>query len=177
MRLPVLAAFVVLAASSSAHAQMAPPAAPAPACAAMDKDIPAELAGWTDKTSLTAATSAAGLAKAALVPGKAYAATLAPTPDVAYVTQPEKPGGTVSKGGLFSLTIDKPGAYVIALGSGAWIDLLKDGVGARSTAHGRGPACTTLRKMVTFDLTPGAYVVQISANAEATLPIMVAAKP
>lgn len=176
MRLPALAAFAVLATPLAAQAQMAP-AAPASACAAMDKDLPAELAGWADKATLPAAISAAGLSKAALVPGKAYAATLAPTPDVAYVTQPEKPGGTVSKGGLFSLTIDKPGAYVIALGTGAWIDVLKDGAGARSIAHGRGPACTTLRKMVTFDLTPGAYVVQISANAEATLPIMVAAKP
>ena len=177
MRLPVLALATVLATPFAASAQMAPAPAPAPACAAMDKDIPAELAGWTDKAALSAATSAAGLSKAALVPGKAYLATLAPTPDVAYTVQPEKPGGTVSKGGLFSLTIDKAGAYVIALGSGAWIDVLKDGAGARSTAHGRGPACTTLRKMVTFDLQPGRYVVQISANAEASLPIMVAAKP
>ena len=175
MRLHVLAALAVLATPFAASAQMAP--APAPACAVLDKDIPTELAGWTDKAALSAATSAAGLSKAVLVPGKAYLATLAPTPDVAYVVQPEKPGGTVSKGGLFSLTIDKPGAYVIALGSGAWIDVLKDGAGARSTAHGRGPACTTLRKMVTFDLTPGVYVVQVSANAEASLPIMVAAKP
>ncbi|USQ96378.1 homogentisate 1,2-dioxygenase [Caulobacter sp. RL271] len=176
MRLSVLAALAVLATPFAAFAQMAP-AMPAPACAAMDKDLPAELAGWTDKVPLAAATSVAGLSKAALAPGRAYLATLAPTPEVAYATQPEKPGGTVSKGGLFSLTIDKPGAYVIALGTGAWIDVLKDGAAARSTAHGRGPACTTLRKMVTFDLMPGAYVVQISANAETSLPIMVAAKP
>ena len=112
-----------------------------------------------------------------LVPGQAYVATLAPTPDVTFVVQPEKPGGTVSKGGIFAVDIATAGSYVIALGTGAWIDLLKGDGAQRSTGHGRGPACTTLRKMVTFDLQPGRYVVQISANAEPTLPIMIAAKP
>jgi hypothetical protein len=180
MRLAVLATVLVLAAPLAAplaaHAQMAP-AAPAPACAATDKDLPAELAAWPRKAQLTAATGAAGLDKAALTPGQAYVATLAPTPDVTYGVQPEKPGGTVSRGGLFALDIPTVGSYVVALGAGAWIDLLKGDVAQRSTGHGRGPACTTLRKMVTFDLTPGRYVVQISANAEANLPIMVAAKP
>lgn len=176
MRLPVLVALAVLATPLAASAQMAP-AAPAPACAVVDKDLPAELAGWTAKTDLTAAKGVAGLDKALLVPGQAYAATLAPTPDVTYVVQPEKPGGTVSKGGLFAIDVPAAGSYVVALGSAAWIDVLKGDQAQRSTGHGRGPACTTLRKMVTFDLLPGRYVVQISANAEATLPIMIARKP
>ena len=177
MRLIALALAGVLLAPAAASAQMAPAAPALAACAAMDAELPAELAGWTAKTPLVASKIAADLPKASLTPGTAFLATLPSTPDVTYVVQPEKPGGSVSHGGLFDLTIASPGTYVIALGTGAWIDVLKDGAPQMSTTHGRGPACTTLRKMVTFDLQPGAYVVQISANGPAELPIMVAKRP
>ncbi len=176
MRFIVLAAVGLLASPTLAVAQMTP-AAPAPACAATDKDLPPELSAWPDKAALTAAVKAGGLDKAVLAPGKAYLATLAPTPDVAFVTQPEKPGGTVSKGGLFAFDVATAGSYAVVLGTAAWVDVLKDGAAVRSTGHGHGPACSTIRKMVTFDLAPGRYVVQISANAGATLPILVAPKP
>ncbi|HZZ69846.1 MAG TPA: homogentisate 1,2-dioxygenase [Phenylobacterium sp.] len=156
-------------------AQEAPPSAVA--CAAMDKTLPPELAAWTAQTPQAAATSAAGLRKASLTPGKAVTADLPQTPQVHFVTQPEKPGGTVSHGGMFELNIDKAGTYVVALGSGAWIDVLKDGKPLMSTAHGRGPTCSTLRKMVDFPLQPGRYVLQVSANADARLPILLARRP
>ncbi|HEX3888321.1 MAG TPA: homogentisate 1,2-dioxygenase [Phenylobacterium sp.] len=147
------------------------------ACTAMDKTLPPELAAWTAQTPLAAAASAAGLRKASLTLGKAVTADLPQTPQVHFVTQPEKPGGTVSHGGMFELNIDKAGTYVVALGSGAWIDVLKDGKPLMSTAHARGPACLTLRKMVDFSLQPGRYVLQVSANAEARLPILLARRP
>lgn len=178
MRLIALTLAGVLVSPAAALAQMAP--APAPAaqtCATMDAEIPAELAGWTAKSPMAAASVAADLPKASLTPGKAFLATLPSTPDVTYVVQPEKPGGSVSHGGLFDLTIASAGTYVIALGTGAWIDMLKDGAPVMSVSHGRGPNCTTLRKMVAFDLQPGRYVVQISANGPAELPIMVAKRP
>lgn len=176
MRLIALAATgLCLAAPLAAEAQeMAPPT---PACAVQDADLPAELKGWTAKVPLAAATGVEGLAKAALTPGQAYLATLPSTLAVTYGVQPEKPGGSVSHGGLFDLTVPTAGTYVIALGTAAWIDLLQDGAPVRSASHGRGPACSTLRKMVAFDLRPGRYVVQISANGPAELPIMVAARP
>jgi hypothetical protein len=46
-----------------------------------------------------------------------------------------------------------------------------------STAHSRGPECSTLRKMVDFPLQPGRYVLQVSANADARLPILLARRP
>ncbi len=176
----LLIAAIVLALPVVANAQAAPApmqAMPAPTCAAIDAELPPELAAWPKKIELTAATGVPGLDKAVLTPGQAYVATLAATPDVTYVLQPEKPGGTVSKGGLFAIDVPAAGTYVIALGSGAWIDVLKGDGAQRSSGHGRGPACSTVRKMVSFDLQPGRYVVQISANAEPTLPILVALKP
>ncbi|MEH0197007.1 homogentisate 1,2-dioxygenase [Caulobacter sp. CCNWLY153] len=174
MRLALILAAGLALTAPAALAQTQPDAACAPG---VEAGLPPELAGWTAKSPLTAATSVADLPKAVLAPGLAYAAALSPTPEVAYAVQPEKPGGTVSKGGLFSLKVETAGSYVIALGTGAWIDVLKDGAAQRSIAHGRGPACSTVRKMVTFDLAPGDYLIQISANAQAELPIMVARKP
>jgi hypothetical protein len=176
MRPFVLAALAVLASPLAAYAQMAP-ATPAPPCAAMDEGLPGELTAWPSKIALTAAKGVSDLDKAVLKPGQAYVATLAATPDVTYVVRPEKPGDAASRGGIFAIDVPAAGAYVVALGSGAWIDVLKgDGV-QKSASHSHGPTCSTVRKMVTFDLQPGRYVVQISSAMDATLPILVAAKP
>ena len=169
----VAGAMGVLPAASFAQEMPASPTS----CAAMDKTLPPDLAAWTTRTPLMAATSAAGLGKAALTLGKAVTADLPQTPEVHFITQPEKPGGTVSHGGMFELKIDKAGTYLIGLGSGAWIDVLKDGKPLTSTAHSRGPECSTLRKMVDFPLEPGRYVLQVSANADAKLPILLARRP
>ncbi|MBI1684006.1 homogentisate 1,2-dioxygenase [Caulobacter hibisci] len=134
------------------------------------------MAAWSARAPLAAATSTAGLSKAALVPGQAYAAALSPTPDVAYPSSPEKAGDVASWGGLFYLRVETAGVYAVALGSAAWIDVLKDGAALRSVGHGHGPACSSVRKIVSFDLTPGDHVVQISGAGDAALTILVARK-
>ena len=40
----------------------------------------------------------------------------------------------------------------MGLSAGAWIDVVKDGAQVASSAHGHGPACSTLRKQVAFEL-------------------------
>ena len=67
--------------------------------------------------------------------------------------------------------------YRIALGSGAWIDLISNGKPVISIAHGHGPACTGIRKMVDFDLKPGHYTLQISANADQQTSLLIAPLP
>jgi len=153
--------------------QSPPPAA----CAATDKALPPELAAWTAKTPLTAAAQPSGLAAAALSPGKAVTATLGHTPQVTYVIPPEKPGGTASYGGLLAVDISQAGTYRVALGAGPWIDVLKDGQPVASTAHSHGPACSSVRKMVDFPLTPGRYVIQVSGDADPSLAVLVARLP
>src|SRR6202012_1320474 len=123
-------------------------------------------------TRLAAAVRAAGLGKAQLTPGKAVAAGLSPTAEVHFVVPPEKPADPESHSGLFEIKVDKPGTYVVGLGAGAWIDVLKDGKALMSSAHDHGPACSTLRKMVEFPLQPGRYVLQVSGAADAKLAIM-----
>lgn len=163
-------AFVTAALASE---PMTPPAA----CPAGVVAPPKAMAAWSSPTDLTAAKTEDGLAGAALKIGQAVKAELHPTRQVVYPVQPEKPGGSVASGGLFDLTISRKGVYRIAIGSAAWLDVLKGGEVMRSGAHGHGPDCTGIRKMVDFDLAPGRYTVQVSANPGSTLPILVLARP
>ena len=172
------AAFCIAVAPWGAMAQDMPGMAmPAANCAATDQGLPPALAAWTSKAAPTAATAAPGLDAAKLIAGQAATVTLHPTREVSYVTQPEKPGGSVAHGGMLALNIAEAGTYQVSLNSGAWIDVLKDGVAQTSGAHGHGPACSTIRKMVDFSLPPGRYVIQISANADPKIAIMVSRHP
>lgn len=161
------------ATAALASEPMIPPAA----CPAGVVAPPKAMAAWSSPADLTAAKAEGELAGAALKIGQAVKAQLHPTRQVAYPVQPEKPGGSVATGGLFDLTVARRGVYRIAIGSAAWLDVLKDGKAMRSGAHGHGPDCTGIRKMVDFDLAPGRYIVQVSANPGPTMPILVLARP
>ncbi len=166
---------LVLAFATTGAAAQSPGIAP-PACATPAAP-PSGLEGWTARVPLAAATNVARLDAATLTAGKAVDANLARTPDVRYVTRPEKPGGSVSHGGLFAFDVAEAGTYRVALGAGAWIDVLDGRKAVVSTGHGHGPDCTGIRKMVDFPLQPGRYVLQIAGNGSPTLPVMVARLP
>ena len=168
MQLRALLAVAVLLAPSAAPAQAADPH-----CPATDASLPAELAPWTAKAELASAAKPADLAGAVLQPGAATNATLHPTDEVAYVAPPHKPQGPASYGGLFALDIKQAGTYRVALGSGAWIDVLADAKPPTEAAFGPGPSCSTIRKTVFFALAPGRYLIQLSANAAPATAIMV----
>jgi hypothetical protein len=134
-----------------------------------------ELAPWASPVALAAAGAAER--EPALTVGRQANLTLLPTPQVRYPLQPDRPGGSASYGGLVGVAVSQTGAYRVALGSGAWVDLVRDGKAVTSTAHGHGPACTDVHKMVDFPLTPGRYTLQISASAEARITLLVARLP
>lgn len=139
--------------------------------------LPAELSGWMARTTILAAASDAGLARTMLVSGAAVDATLLPTNAVHYRVRPEKPGSSVSYGGLFAFNVSEAGTYRVALGSGAWIDVLRGEMPVLSTAHGHGPDCSGIRKMVDFALKPGRYVLQIAASGSPKIAMMVVRQP
>lgn len=148
-----------------------------PVCTGEDAKLPPEYAGWTSKANLASATGMDGVARASLSVGRAVAATLHPTGQMAYAVGAEKTDGPPGYGGMFDLKIDRPGRYTVALGSGPWVDVVRAGKPLESVAHGHGPDCSTIGKVVAFELQPGRYVVQVVANATATLTIMVARNP
>jgi hypothetical protein len=167
-----LPAFLLVTPALAQGMQHAPANCPADA-----KPLPVALAHWTDKASLDAAGSAAALSNAALMPGKAVTVSLRHTREVQYIAQPEKPGGSVAYGGLLMLDVKDAGTYQVNLSSGAWIDMLKDGAAVQSGAHAPGPACSGIRKTVQFPLQPGHYVIQLSANGDPTIAVMVSRVP
>ncbi|WP_254606271.1 homogentisate 1,2-dioxygenase [Sphingomonas bacterium] len=148
-----------------------------PVCPRDAEPIPAGLAAWGNKTPLAAAKDEASVGQASLIPGTAVDLALADTPAVHYVVRPSHPGGSVSHGGMAGLVIATAGTYRVAIGSGAWVDLIKDKASLESNGHGHGPNCSGIRKMVDFALQPGSYIVQIAGNGEARIPVLVAKLP
>ncbi|HMO77536.1 MAG TPA: hypothetical protein PKD48_19520 [Sphingopyxis sp.] len=78
-----------------------------------------------------------------------------------YWVAPERTPDVHKFGGMVPITVDRPGRLVVALDAGAWIDLVQDGAIVKSAAHGHGPACSGIRKMVEYDVAPGRYLLQI----------------
>lgn len=138
---------------------------------------PPELAGWVGRVPVTAAGKPDALVAATITPGKGADVTLLSAPDVTYPVRPSHPGGTVSYGGLIGFTVTQAGTYRVGIGSGAWLEMVRDGKALDSIAHSPGPACTGLRKMVDFALTPGSYLLEISGNGAPTLPVLVTRLP
>lgn len=169
-----LAAMVGLAVALAAPAAFAQEPPSRPACAAIDDSaIPPALAAWSTRSSAAAATDVAGLAAATLPIGKGVDGQLKRTAEVTFPVLPAKPGGSVSYGGLYGLQITEAGDYQVSLGTGAWIEVVSGTTLVESTRHGPGPACSSLKKTVIFPLKPGRYVLEITGNGEATLPLMV----
>lgn len=180
MKLPDLVhwvfAAVLLALSTPAHAQMSAMAMPdaKPACTSTDKDIPAPWSGWASPEALKGGSGLETAGKLAV--GRIYSAVLPASPGMSYVVPLHKPAAGNTFAGLFTLIVDKAGTYSVALSEGAWIDMAPAaGAVLSSTAHGHGPACTTIQKVVDFTLQPGAYVIQISAAPAS--PIVIAIEP
>ena len=69
------------------------------------------------------------------------------------------------------------GRYRIGAGAGVWLDVIEGGKPVPSAAHGHGPACGPVRKIVDFDLKPGRHLLQISSAATPAVAVMVAKAP
>lgn len=170
------ALLIVAFAFSAASAAVATPPEKSGACTAPVAPQ-GELAAWTTPLAATASGDAGQLASSALSVGQAFNLALLPTPDVRFPVRPDNPGGSVSYGGLAGLRIDEAGTYRVALGSGAWVDVVSRGKALTSVGHGHGPECTGIRKMVDFPLKPGDYVLQIAANGKPEITVMVVPVP
>ena len=166
---------LLVAVPASAHAQ--PAVAPPAACPAIDAALPADLAAWKTPTRLVAAHSAAGAASVRLKPGIATALALPASANVSYAIAPTKPDDVTAHGGLAGFTIGAAGTYRIALSSGAWIDVARDGKALVSVGHGHGPACSSIHKVVDFSLQPGDYLLQLSAAPDPDARVLIQRLP
>ena len=102
-------------------------------------------------------------------------AALAPwrTPATAGATLQPGQAVTASPGAPLMLEIAEAGTYGVAIDQGAWIDVAQNGTALSSAAHGHGPACSTIRKIVDFRLAPGRYTLTLSRTHAPTIRLLV----
>jgi hypothetical protein len=138
-------------------------AAVAPICDTVDTVLPPALSGW----------AAPQPSKAVLSIGKASVLTLQPLFALRYPVLPGRPDKPGQFGGVASINIEETGRYAVALGAPAWIEIVQDGAAIKSTGHQHGPDCTSIRKIVIFDLKPGTYRLQLSGSPAVKVTTMV----
>lgn len=155
----MLAATALLLATASA-------ARPAPTCAP-----PPELAAWTAQRPLAAGKGAGDAAPLAV--GAAAQVRLLPAARVVFPVAPAKPGVS-GRAGVLVFEVVRPGRYRIALGSAAWIEVVRNGRAVASAAHAHGAACAGIRKLVDFDLRPGRHFLEIAGAPDASAGVLVA---
>lgn len=120
----------------------------ATACAATDAALPASLSGWTIQADGFGVNQAVTL-------GAGDVAKLSGAPAGA------KPGGAA----MIGFRIETAGRYGVALDQRGWIDVVPGVAGGealKSAVHGHGPDCSSIRKIVRFDLQPGIYRLYIT---------------
>jgi hypothetical protein len=169
--MPSLLLSALLAALPAPAAQDAPAAHAAPdgaACAAYDDNLPAWLAPWSDP-----------IAFSEIVPGQAVTLALAPLVVGNMLGPPRNGWRGASTGKVLWFDITEPGTYAIVLDVPAWIELVwhrgdrNDSHGVESASHAHGPPCSTIRKIVNFELIPGNYTMQLSGTNAASARLLI----
>lgn len=98
---------------------------------------------------------------------KAYAVSLKPVADVAFVKPPVRTPKPESFGAaLTGPVIDKPGVYEITLSSEGWIDAVQNGAIVKSVDFSGLTTCPGVRKTVRYMLSSGPLTIQLSNVAQ-----------
>jgi hypothetical protein len=72
-----------------------------------------------------------------------------------------------------SVTIRKPGTFGVAIDQQAWVDIYRGrGKPLTMASESRGPACSTIRKIVRYNLRPGTYRVTVTNMTAARARLM-----
>lgn len=147
-------------------------AAPAPA------PIPAPVCTGvaSPPTGLEAWSTISGITMGPVELGKGIAVHLLPSDGVKFALPPERAPAAGTFSGVYTFRVATAGTYRIALESGAWIDVIRDGKPLRSVAHMMGANCTGIRKIVDFDFAPGAYTLQLSGAPKEHMQVLIAPK-
>jgi hypothetical protein len=111
-------------------------------CTTLDQKVPAPLQGWIKADSAK---------QDRVVIGKA-------------VTLPLQTTGTGQFEGRFPVRVAVAGRYGVAISHAAWVDIERGDKALVSPSHQHGPDCTSIRKIVMFDLVPGIYSLRLSKS-------------
>lgn len=150
---------MILLALAALSVQAATAPAQATAVAICKADLPRELRAWP-----AAHPVAHGFAI-----GRAVNLPVVPLPNVRLAVQPSKPlSGEYLATASFEVKL--AGTYRVAAGGARvavkplWLDIAgADGKPLASAAHTHGPTCSSITKVVEYNLTPGRYTLLVTA--------------
>lgn len=131
------------------------------ACPAVATPLPAELAGWSRVGPR-------------LEPGQAFETNTidpaAPSPIKQMPAPQRRPGRFLT----FMFTVKTAGPHRIALDQPGWIDVrpVSGPTPLTSIGNGHGPTCSTIRKLVAFDLKAQAYYLDLTGLARPRVRVM-----
>jgi len=134
-------------------------AAPAPNCDAVRVAMPASLVGWSN-------TGAPGAIGRAFTVAAADPATI----------RGLRAGEVTRTGGaaLVPFEVMRDATYRVALSDKAWVDVVAGKSVIKSIAHGHGPACSGITKVVDFPLKRGRYALHITGIAAPSVRVLIA---
>jgi hypothetical protein len=164
MRLMILLSLASLSSGGSAFAQ-GPDTLPSECVSVAEP--------WREPRLIGSARDAADAGQTSFGVGEAVKLELHPDGEVAYITLPKEQGEAASFGGMASFTVDHTGTYRVALSEPVWVDVAQDGKPAATVHFGPGPACSGIRKAVSFELRPGLYVLEVSGGLVAKVGVFV----
>ena len=145
-------------------------------CAVAEATLPPAFAAWQSVRPVMSATAIDRLHRAVIQAGESVDLQLHPDGEVAYATLPQGAGEAESFGGMARFRVDAAGLYQVGMSAAAWVDVSRDGQPAPAAAFGPGPRCTPVRKVVSFELSPGDYTLEISGNQTPEIRVMVSAE-
>ncbi|WP_054530289.1 hypothetical protein [Erythrobacter sp. SG61-1L] len=147
-----MVAFVSVASASpvwAAEDKWQPPACDAPV------PVPAEWSGWETPSSAPDSGE--------IAVGTAWNFALAPVSEVALTGFDGKELPEGSMGAVLTFSAPSAGTYLITVADPMWIDVIGAKGVVESSAHGHGPDCSGIGKIVHFPLQPGTYRIELSA--------------
>ncbi len=159
--MPLLTLLLLAQAAATPHTMPMPAEKPEVVCVRQG-DLPPAFAKWNQPPSKDAKELTVGTPFIAVAVDPA-------TMKWATATPSTRPG----KSAIAYFAIPRTGIYRVGLGSGAWVDVVSQGKALTSSAHGHGPACTGIRKIVDFNLTKGLYALQLAGIAGGSVKVMI----
>lgn len=161
MRLTILAATLLLPLSVLTQQ----------ACPAGAEPVPRALSAWGEGAAVAAGASANAAMEIDI--GETFAVDLHPNAHFDLSVAPKRAAAPDSHGGFLDFEVATAGTYRIALSDAAWIEVIAAGKPVTSAAHGHGPACSGMRKIVDFALNPGRHLLQVSGAPGASIRALV----
>ncbi len=121
-------------------------------------------APWAGLAAHPSGRTLAEAASVTVMPATGEVLRLHPDHTVVYASLPVGEGEETSFGGMAVIHIDRAGRYMVGMSESAWVDVSQGGTPAEARKFGAGPACSGIRKGVSFDLAAGNALLELSGN-------------